>query len=262
MTRFLVSESSWHSHRTLISRQLYLCNADWVHLSTLPNMLMQHRSDTWCLMRSTWQHHIQTLQSPSSKAHIPWRWPWTRSWWSVTVGGAREAPARRPPARPMTNPPGGGARGRGRGAGTAGRSISPPERRRRSRRPAIAGGIGKRGWRRAASASRRPWVGTGEWEEEGGGEDWSGQWASADGMTTGLTKRERGGRWRLGNGRRQRKGESLETATGRRRTEEAKTTRAAGRAGEVETEVGWGRDVSQNCLLSLFLCFFGFRNLF
>jgi len=41
-----------------------------------------------------------------------------------------------------------------------------------------------------------------------GDEDWSGEWdsASADGMTTGLTKQKRGG-WRLENGRGQRKGE-------------------------------------------------------
>lgn len=106
----------------------------------------------------------------------------------MTVGGAPEVPSQRPPARPMTSPPGVGARGRGRGAETAGRSISPPERRRRSRRQGVAGGSG-----RAAAASRRSWVGTGERIVGEEGEGWSGQWTSADGMATGLTKRERGG---------------------------------------------------------------------
>jgi hypothetical protein len=66
-------------------------------------------------------------------------------------------------------------------------------------------------------------------------ETWSGEWDSADGMTTVLTKQRRGG-WRLENGRRrQRKGGGvLETATwvwGRHGNgEEETTTRAAGRA--------------------------------
>lgn len=100
------------------------------------------------------------------------------------------------------------------------------------------------------------------------GEGWSGEWDSADGMATVLTKQRRGG-WRLENGRRQRKGEGF----GRRRrgfgdgngdlvrTEE-KMTRAAGRAREgTRRKVGWGRDVSQ--AVSAFVCLFRvFGNLF
>lgn len=98
-------------------------------------------------------------------------------------------------------------------------------------------------------------MGTGEWEEEGGGEDWSGQWASADGMTTGLTKRERGGRWRLGNGKATAKGRELGDGDGQTANGRGEDDKSGRPRGEVETEVAWGRDVSQNCLLSLFVFF-------
>jgi len=79
-----------------------------------------------------------------------------------------------------------------------------------------------------------------------GDEDWSGEWdsASADGMTTGLTKQKRGG-WRLEKWKGTAKGrEVLETATGVwGRQWGGEDDRAAGRAPK-GTEVGWGRDVT------------------